>query len=388
MYKNPSTGHLVFFVPDTTVDPTILAAVRSNGGRNNVDVVLMWALFGPSTFAEGVWAFMAPCWENNALSTSVAGDGIAPCGQLMTTNSPLGTAMAVSPSFQVAYSSLPFQGAGKFNAMTFKRQFATALAANPANLLLATWNEFIGQPQANPFNSNFTFDMGLPNDGERFQLWVDTFGGWISRDIEPSAARGSLHYDVMSSCLRVSRLRAALVAALGDASRALAACPVANEVCCTLDPTQDVWNNVWPFALNSGQDWLLTADPNERAVLQKSGAWTELCNPYNGPTDFCVDSLVQTSPLALRGPFVIAAGAAAGTPLYRCYDNVHHFFSTDANCEGLGHQEAVLGVLARTRSSNTPRGLTRCRGPAFFYHVLDGACDPGDASTGVLGFVH
>jgi hypothetical protein len=61
------SGKLVVFVPDTgSNDPTIIAALESNGGRNNVLVQGMWAEFAPSEYAQGKWGFFSPCMTNGA----------------------------------------------------------------------------------------------------------------------------------------------------------------------------------------------------------------------------------------------------------------------------------------------------------------------------------
>lgn len=97
VYKSPVDGRLVLFVPDAGAgpDPGIMAAIESNGGRNNVVVVRMWANFNPSEYASGLWGFMSPCTDpatsGGGYTTSVAGAGATGCGQYTTTNSPLGS---------------------------------------------------------------------------------------------------------------------------------------------------------------------------------------------------------------------------------------------------------------------------------------------------------
>ncbi len=160
--RDGATGKKVFFVPDDP-DPALIAEVEANGGRNDVLVQEMWALFGPEAYAQGRWAFMSPCNANASdgvrMTTNVVGNGrgATPCGQRSTTNSALGSATAISPSYQLSFGSVPFSAAGKFGGLTLKRQFATVFAAAasawgrgaggglPDNVYLSSWNEWLSQ---------------------------------------------------------------------------------------------------------------------------------------------------------------------------------------------------------------------------------------------------
>lgn len=453
VFKDPGSGKMLFFVPSPPgdgPDPGIVAAIEANGGGDNVTVVPMWAEFGSPGFATGMWAFFSPCVIGagaSAVPTSSVvglGRGATPCGQLATTGSAVGSALAVSPSYQMSYGSLPFTAAGKFDGLTLKRQFGTLLAAAAAGsgglpdyVFLSSWNEWISQPQPNPYGSPYAFSMGLPDDAMRADLWVDSYGSSLSRDLEPSTTYGTQLYDIMASCLRVARSAAADYAAWqravehsgsdGDGGAAAAAaaarldaaygtgggrrttsCTAAGEVCCTYNETTDGYAASWALTLNGGGDALLTYDTNEVAHLTCPGCgWAQTCNAYAGPTDFCIDAAIVSTPAALSGPFVLhSAGCGSATgqypspsaslpgraPLYRCRtaDNVHAFGSAPG-CGVVGATtEQVLGCMDTTRSSNMPRGLRGCTAAAggFMYHVLDGGCAAGDADGGILGFVH
>lgn len=463
VYRDSGSGKMVFFVTTKEPDAGIIAAIESNGGANNVMVQQMWAAFPPAEYQDGVWAFFAPCTEvvNGTVkfTTSVVGlgRGATGCGQLMTVNSSLGTSMAISPSMQLGYGSHPFTSANKYEGLMLKRQFGTLLDAQlaawrdgastaPNHVMLSSWNELIAQPQPNPYNSPYAFSMGLPWDTEhRDWLWVDTYGSSMSRDLEPTVEYGTLLYDIMSSCLRVASLTTALRAAAdvgattdaswrdvfassGGAQSALQAairspaavqlaspCSVAGEVCCAYNDTIDGYAVVWALIRNDRADALLTGNPEDLGNLTcPTCHWTQTCNPYNGPTDFCVDAALVDSPLAQQGPFVLhngGCGAVAmqaetfaaqrgdvlsGTtvtlpdrvPLYRCFDGTHHFFDTDASCGG-ATMEHVLGCMHATRYSNMARALRKCTSATtgVTYHVMDGHCAAGDADAGVLGFV-
>jgi hypothetical protein len=284
IWKDPATGKKVFFVP-ASPDAGFVAQIESNGGKNDILVQEMWALFDTNLYAAGRWSFMSPCTSTpaaggNAVYTTNAvdtGAGSSACGQYMTTNSSLGSVATVSPSYQLSYGSVPYSAAGKFGTLTLKRQFATIFqtagqhwnsgdlraSALPDNLYLSSWNEFISQPQPNPFKGSYTFSMGLGAAGaaeaadeqegadnstpvlmgrsylleERLQgqpksaktgddtpssstlsagpgpytkLYVDTYGSAISRSIEPTLEDGGVMYETVASCVRVMQLAKAI----------------------------------------------------------------------------------------------------------------------------------------------------------------------------------
>lgn len=403
VYRDPGSGKKMFLVPDNPTlkpDPGVLQQIASNGGRNDVLVAEMWFPTDKES-ASGILPFMSTCREASGVhTTSVVGRGLAPCNQEPTLGSPLGaTAYSVSPSYQVGYSSLPFNAAGKFGAMTLKRQFATALAQPPAFLFLSSWNEWLAQPQPNPFPQQgaYAFSMGLPRDAERASLWVDTYGSSISRDLEPSAHFGALLYNTTLSCTRMLRAASVLGAPSGltpEGSPTLCAhWSLVDEDCCSLEPTE-AFHSVWVLQTKDGSDWLLTNSSYERQTLLQSGGWSEVCSPFGGPTDFCVSTALEGSPLGLRGPFVMASVPTPDTPvpLFRCRlqgSTMRHLFTTSPTCEQQV-MEGVLGYLSNVRTSGTPRLLIRCRKPstATYYHTLDGSCDPGDIQEASYGFVH
>jgi hypothetical protein len=119
---------------------------------------------------------------------------------------------------------------------------------------------------------------------------VDTYGSSISRDIAPTVEGGSVYYDIMSSCLSVASLGLSNPGLLAlNASLYGGSCAVGNELCCTYNTTTDAWQNVWALRLpGDTYDRLLTTDPNELNTLVAQG-WDQVCNPFTGPTAFCVD---------------------------------------------------------------------------------------------------
>lgn len=124
---NKRNGKKIFMLVDSVQKaPTqdVMSAIESNGGRNDIDIIRAWAQLPPSKFATGTWTFFTPC-GGEKFSTTV--QSMPECNQLLTTNSPLGTAMALSPSYQSGYASAPFQSPTSLGGYTFKIQFATGL---------------------------------------------------------------------------------------------------------------------------------------------------------------------------------------------------------------------------------------------------------------------
>jgi hypothetical protein len=410
-------------------------------------VIPLYVIFGCS---QGLWAFFSPCIVPNAegqpeYTTNVVGldKGASGCGQLVTTNSTIGSSITVSPSYQLMYSSLPFQAANKFEGLTLKRQFGTVFdnlvswlqdklagtdSASASGLpdysFMSSYNEWIAQPQPNPFASSYAFSMGLPGDSMARSLWVDSYGSSLSRDLEPSTAYGTQLYDILSSCLHVLNTAEEELATLQRLSGAdaighmksmvaryngkpfLQACNVAGEICCAYNATTDNYASVWSLALDSGADALITYDTTEVDHLTCPGCgWTQICNPYSGPTDFCVSSAELSSLNALSGPFVLRTGGCGfqsgeypqapsvvlegRVPLFRCYSGTAHSIGTAPGCGSGLTTEMVIGCMDTSRTSNMPRALRKCTASnSIGQHVMDGACPAGSTDGGVLGYVH
>jgi hypothetical protein len=438
VYRDPASGKKVFFVPDSP-DQSLIEIVESNGGRNDILVQEMWALFANGTYDSGRWAFESPCTFGADFTNSVVGrgKGATGCGQFETEGSALGSAIAVSPSYQTSYGSLPFQGANKYEGLTYKRQFGTIFdnAVNrlrlpdnsessvlPANIYLSSFNEWLAQPQPNPWsNAPFSFSMGLEFDtiGKK-NLWVDTFGVSISRDIEPTTDGGFVYLDIMTSCLRVINILSHLVndksidnaslAAMISGRESLSACSVEGEICCSYNETTDGFELVTPLVRLDGGDSMLSIDSNEVKSLTCQGCgWSETCNPYNGgdgTPDFCQydpgSALLKHS--AVEGPFVVRSsgcGVRNGDPilperipLLRCIDSSTKTHTLVAGsgvlCPTSFAVEVGIGCLIAVRTSNTPRSFRLCTAASTgkVYHSLDSACIAGDISSDILGYVH
>jgi len=267
--------------------------------------------------------------------------------------------------------------AGKLQGLTFKTQFHNLFKAQPDYLFMASWNEYISQPQKNPYIGvwDTAFSMGLPYDPLGTSLYVDIYGWEFGRDIEPSEKYGSYIYDIMVSCLRLYKAGAT-------------ECSNASEVCCQ---SSDFFTNVYslqstpklPFV-----DYLLTTSAAEMQSLIQNGTYSQLCTPYGGTNVFCVASL----PNPQTGPFILYSQNIYGDlrALYRCAIKgaPTHFFSTDPGCEG-NIVQSMIGYISPIRSRETYRALYRCYNKQNYahYHSLDLKCPTQDYDTSILGFV-
>jgi hypothetical protein len=98
---------------------------------------------------QGEWAFMSPCTSSGGYSSSVVGN--PHCNQYQTTNSPIGREMSASASYQLSYGSIPFCAPGKLMGLTMKNMFSNVFFNQPDHVFISSWNEFLAQPQQNPF---------------------------------------------------------------------------------------------------------------------------------------------------------------------------------------------------------------------------------------------
>jgi hypothetical protein len=203
--RDPASGHYVMFVPELPPSYSNIPAILAS---HNIILIYLWANLSPQQYASGMWVFMAPCTNGGVgPNTNVAG---TVCQQGKTTNSllgPSGTALTVGPSYQLLYSSLPFQAASKLGGLTLRKQFVRAFSDHPDYLLVAAYNEMIAQPQANPFyaTTHKARSMGLPWDPDATALWVDMYAS-EGRDLAPTVEDGDIYWQLARSCLRVYAL--------------------------------------------------------------------------------------------------------------------------------------------------------------------------------------
>lgn len=380
-------GKKVVFLPyhSKCNDAAMEARILSNGGRNDIKIIHMWAQFNASEYANGTWGFFSPCVDaaTGAYTTSMVTED--DCSQPITTDATTGApvAMAASGSYMLAPTSLALGSPGHMRGLTMQRLFKRVLEVGPPNLFISSFNEHIGGRVPPPYKTNIAFNQGLPHDTQRSSVWVDTYGSEFSRDIEPTVEGGDLVFNITASCI-----------ALYKANVTCDTAP-AGTLCCDFNESR-VFSNIWSLTRVDGSDALLTNSLTERNALVASGVWTEACHAIHGPTIMCVNiSLLD----GRNGPFIMYNTSAARPTanetqaVYRCETaKGTHFPSLDAACEGNGTMRQVLGYSATSRGGETVRQLWRCVTPAGAYtHALDLACDvpAPDPATGSnsLGYV-
>ena len=133
-------------------------------------VVDLWVNGAQTDFDAGKMVFMSPCTSGGSVEATTYLDthNLSSCEQRVTTNAPIGahgTSMTVSPSYQMGYSSLPFQASGKLGGAMLRAQFTKPTNELPDYLIIASYNEAIAQPQPNN-NYKGANSMGVYDHGD------------------------------------------------------------------------------------------------------------------------------------------------------------------------------------------------------------------------------
>jgi hypothetical protein len=381
---------------------SFVSLLESNGGRNDVKVISMWAM--TAEYWTGVWDFftfcLAPCSQTSlgdsaegSLCSTTSMVDVPDCNQhpsAANTSSPP-YEMTASGGYMVAQSALPFANPGHLRGLTTARLFKKVLEVGAPHLFMSSFNEHTGGRQRSSYTANTAINMGLPYDPENRSVWADTYASEFSRDLEPTKEAGDILWQVTSSC--VSMYKAGRKCSDGETA--------ARELCCTTED-KEVFANVWSFMREDSTDALLTHNQTEaRALHQNGSGWVQQCNPVPGPTVFCVKTTLVD---ARAGPFMIYSKPVPDTtlsqggttrPLLRCKRKQTglHFFSTDTSCEGQVVDQQ-LGYVATRRGGEMLRALYRCKGKTpsdseqVTTHALDLMCDEPDGGDSVpLGFV-
>jgi hypothetical protein len=379
--RDPRSGLPVMFIVDQPALPPsdlFLSEITAAG----IIPVRLWGNMNQAQLDAGAAAWMQPCTQGGLFTTLLRPDQA--CNQFFSRNTPIGSVVSVSASYQVGYASMPWQASGRLGGLTLQKQFETAFREQPDWLLINAWNEHIAQPQTNPYDLSLgplSRSMGIgtpaPDDPSANWLWVDCYGHDLSRDLEPTVGDGDGDYRLLQSCVRTYRLGPDPCATPAGAS----------EACCNLAPGMllvrvlRLREGAW-FASNH----VPTLSTAERDVLVATGAYDETCNPAYGPPGVCGDARTPNTPF-----LTFAADGPGRAPIFRCLksDNTH-LISSDAACEGQ-RTEGSLGWVGSSRTSETPRALRRCYNTSALrhFHTVDAPCpaSPGVVEEAILGWV-
>ena len=279
--------------------------------------------------------------------------------------------------YMLSQCSLPFASPGHMRGLVMQRLFKKILEQSPENVFISSFNEHIGGRQAAVYHSNVAYNMGLPNDPQRNNVWVDTYAAEFSRDIEPTIEGGSKVWDVTVSCIQLYKQSSTCK-------------DHPSSMCCTTDDKL-IWYNAYSLININNGDGLVTNSIYEKNKLinDSTGSWKEVCHSINGPSVFCVDTAIKDG---RNGPFMLFNTKNATNelkPVYRCLSNNNkmHYLSNDLKCDGFGKKEFTLGYTSTKRKVETLRELIRCGTLGSnkpYTHSLDLKCDVGGVS---LGFV-
>ena len=161
--------------------------------------------------------------------------------------------VSASGSYMIAQCALPFASLGHMRGLTIQRLFKKVLEVGAPHLFQPSFNEFIGGRQPSAYKANTAINMGLPNDPQKRNVWVDIYALEFSRDMEPTVEGGDRMWRITGSCVGTYKARRKC----SDPDAAL-------QLCCTTHDKQ-VFANVWSFSRENDGDHTWTSDRGEAA---------------------------------------------------------------------------------------------------------------------------
>ena len=273
------------------------------------------------------------------------------------------------------YASTAWGATTSFYGLTFLLQWETALRMNPSHITISGWNEYFAGAWSNPWKG-FVKSIGL--NGKDDRLFVDLFGAYRSRDIEPTVEFGNMYYDLMQSCIRVRNLN--LHNNRND-------CSVANEVCCQLNRFKQ-FTQIYSFIKKDNNDYILSNSVAERDAVLKTD-YREVCALNGATRQYCTGGNPADPIVGLSGPFIMYNKDGPNRrAIYRCKIQNFHFISLSNDCEKQ-QLEYILGYVSTKKDSLFARSLIRCiTSNKVHYHSLDGGCHANDQrEAGIFGYV-
>ena len=272
------------------------------------------------------------------------------------------------------YASAPYGSSTSLYGLTFVLQWDTALKANPHHITISGWNEYFAGAWHNPWQG-YAKSVGL--NGKDNRLFVDLYGAYRSRDIEPTHEYGNMYYDIMQSCIRVRNLN--LHNNRND-------CSVGNEICCQLEKYRQ-FVQIYSYIKNDKKDYILSNTHQEKEGLMKMN-YKEICVFNPSTNQFCISGKATDPIVGISGPFdMYSKDGPNRKPLYRCKKGDSHFISLHEDCEKQ-KMEHRLGYVSTKKDSLFARSISRCiTKDGVHYHALDDPCHTNDTMESLLGFV-
>lgn len=419
IFKNRNTERVpgndkVYIIADEpTLDYQIVRSIQDNEGRRDIVTPIMWSAPDASGNYErnGYLKYFSPCVDIFNGTRFFSADSFfsldTPCNHIKSLHSSIGDVWTVSSGLPM--NSIPFGGL-RYNGLFLKKQFYDVFSdPNPTDVLFApSWNEFAANAHEMPTwditNPLFVASGASTTDPDRYTIFFDGMTSERSRTIEPSLEDGGYYYETFASCMRVYRLQAFL-GLVGDGL----GCEVAGEECCTIH-ADELFVSVWSFyymnASTGEQDFLLTADAGEAALMRSNTSYKEICSPQlDGNVNSSYVCNNQTliwsgGPDAdvLKGPFVLFSNVSASVsntvPFVRCIASeppLRHFIDGTGLCNG-GTKDVILGYGGALQGGLFSRKIRRCaigNGTTVvkaWYTTTDGLCNEGDVEEAIIGY--
>lgn len=166
LWKKNNNEKFAFFVRDDDkwYNETVNKMIASNGGRDNIEVIPMWAFQSEQRYRSGSWGFFSPCQTVSTkdgklhMTTSIVGEG--DCNQRATLDPKTKeiTEISASGAYMLAQCSLPWASPGKLRYVQPQKRYkekALCLGAEKSCSFLLNFCVCIHL--YNHFNMHFVF---------------------------------------------------------------------------------------------------------------------------------------------------------------------------------------------------------------------------------------
>eukprot|EP01084_Bolivina_argentea_P215971 366804_1 len=395
--KNNPLQKVYFINNNINFNQTIVELIETDNGKNDIQVIFMWAELSLQELNNGTWNYCTDCRLSNGYKTQSL-ESIDKCNVYITKNSNLGT--QISPSFitRGLVLSAAFSAPTRLNGRTFQLVFQQALEDKIDNIFVQGFNEH--DSPTYPLSNTNIWSYGLYKDINRSIFTYDTYGAENGKAFEPSIESGDYYWELFKSCIRVARMEYYFNQFI--VNDGIKICNIENELCCN-NLTQ--YNDVWSLKNKHIGDYIVSNNISEVNILKNNMNYDEICAvlPYANTSVFCESNKDEYNYEAYQGPFILYRNEIdsfgsllvvniSRVGIYRCKinDTGMHFISNTSDCNDISNSvmEYLLGYAAVNPSTAMGRSLYRCQNIDYsYYHVVDNSCNSADVSSKLLGFV-